>query len=123
MIGFGWNFHKFYAHGSGRRLHQFVDQRTQRSRINGQRIDHSFDPRCAPDTEYRLGERTIFAAQLIVGERILRIAARDRGFRSEPAAVLERDPYARPALRRKATREFGIFDHLRRSEQTADAWI
>ena len=65
---------------SGRRLHQIVDQQTQRSRINLQRIDQSFDVRCPPDTEHRLGERTIFAAQFIVGERILRIAARDRGF-------------------------------------------
>ena len=45
-----------------------------------QRIDQSFDPRCPPHTEHRLGERTIFAAQFVVGERILRITARDRRF-------------------------------------------
>ena len=61
-----------------------------------------FDSRRARRAEHRLGVREILVRELVVGERVLRIAARARRLGDERAAVGERDARRAPSARRES---------------------
>ena len=74
--------------------------------------------RCSPSTGS--AKLTILGRHLVVGERILRVAARARRLRDKDAPVAQRNAHARPALRRESLRKVVVDGQRHRFEQTRD---